>query len=636
MSLVRVTQRPEARSLGAGLSQLSRTSPTLTQSSAKKSDSQAAPELRSTTEADRARVQEGQGSPLIAELLSDPAFKARIDLVRRGEPALLPEERATQEAALSNLSRAQLKALREVLVERPPHPRLPEMRGHPALKGPPSVAGILSILAGEPLGVATTRVAATRTSTLSGVASSFSSIFGAGKPVTARRSNGNLEEGWSIRGQSPDGKLVIEGSRGAVKLVSPKDLLELNPALLPPGLPVSVPRTQGSIDGGWSVAGPTSGGILVEKPGAHKTVTLEQLISTNESLLTPPKAHGLAGRVFPTGCEVKVTRSSGAVDSGWKISAFVPDSARVIVEKGGQAKHVPAGDLLTQNPELIPGGTPVRVPRTGGWTEDGWMALGPTSEGRIQVLGRGGERKAIPLAELLSANPELLAASELDGVRSGSPAKVTPGKGLEQSKSFLSTHRIPANQIIHDGFIDGGRGMQIHGQDVVAGREVLVVDRAKDTKLQRHLELARALQSLPEADRAKKLIAYVDNVFRPTEGNAEDAANRTESKMRGREVLIGEAADLGGGGACRHRALLFKLMGDEAGLDVALVRGGMQTASGRSGGHAWNELKLATGDRLMVDVMNPTQEKGEFILPPLKRAALGPSVYVDISGSPLY
>ena len=66
-------------------------------------------------------------------------------------------------------------------------------------------------------------------------------------------------------------------------------------------------------------------------------------------------------------------------------------------------------------------------------------------------------------------------------------------------------------------------------------------------------------------------------------------------------VLIGEVPRICGAGVCRHRSLLFKLLADEAGLDVALVRGNY--SDGRSSsGHAWNELHLDDGIRVLFDL----------------------------------
>jgi hypothetical protein len=49
--------------------------------------------------------------------------------------------------------------------------------------------------------------------------------------------------------------------------------------------------------------------------------------------------------------------------------------------------------------------------------------------------------------------------------------------------------------------------------------------------------------------------------------------------------------------------LLFKILGDEAGLDVALVRGNYDR-TGPDRGHAWNEVSLGDGRRVIVDVMH--------------------------------
>jgi hypothetical protein len=61
---------------------------------------------------------------------------------------------------------------------------------------------------------------------------------------------------------------------------------------------------------------------------------------------------------------------------------------------------------------------------------------------------------------------------------------------------------------------------------------------------------------------------------------------------------------------------LFKLLGDEAGLKTALVRGGYALSAGqvipgtklppntKGFPHAWNEVELEDGTRVLVDVMH--------------------------------
>ena len=78
-------------------------------------------------------------------------------------------------------------------------------------------------------------------------------------------------------------------------------------------------------------------------------------------------------------------------------------------------------------------------------------------------------------------------------------------------------------------------------------------------------------------------------------------ADQLEGEFRNKQVLIGDWVDQAQAGECRHRALLFKILADEAGLDVALVRGNY--AGGSPPGHAWNEASLGDGRRVIVDVM---------------------------------
>src|SRR5690606_35880532 len=137
--------------------------------------------------------------------------------------------------------------------------------------------------------------------------------------------------------------------------------------------------------------------------------------------------------------------------------------------------------------------------------------------------------------------------------------------------------RFPETEKIVDGFADGGRAMSIgaDGKVSVANRrEVLVVDRARDVHLETHLKFARELADLPPLERAQDLAWYVDNLFNTATPGAElQAVNRMVAERAGREVLIGDVAAICGGGVCRHRALLYKVLADEAGLQAALVRG---------------------------------------------------------------
>ena len=78
-----------------------------------------------------------------------------------------------------------------------------------------------------------------------------------------------------------------------------------------------------------------------------------------------------------------------------------------------------------------------------------------------------------------------------------------------------------------------------------------------------------------------------------------------EKELTNKPVMIGDWVRLQcQAGVCRHRALLFKVLADEAGLRVALVRGNFARKGPPGVPHAWNELTLDDGQRVLVDVMH--------------------------------
>lgn len=205
----------------------------------------------------------------------------------------------------------------------------------------------------------------------------------------------------------------------------------------------------------------------------------------------------------------------------------------------------------------------------------------------------------VPKVEKKETQPSLTKRSEI-----GAGAK--PAVMAYRLKNYVGVE-LP----IADGYVDGGHGMTIHPDGhVTSSREILTIDRKRDVELQKHLTFARSeeLKKLNDLDRATRLARYVAAHYTPKEGRKalEEKTKVLETSYRNREVLIGDVAKItGDAGVCRHRSLMYKVLADEAGLKVALVRGLYGRDPSKAGYHAWNELYLPDGKMVIVDVTNP-------------------------------
>jgi hypothetical protein len=251
-------------------------------------------------------------------------------------------------------------------------------------------------------------------------------------------------------------------------------------------------------------------------------------------------------------------------------------------------------------------------------------------------LQPGDNLLAVEVHQSDAGSSDLLFDLALAPESTAEPARPTLSpQARDVARTFHQRHYLGRDLKVPDGYADGGRGMQIDEQGALtATRELIVVDRSRDRALQKHLAHARQLQQqhpqpLP---RATELARYVDaqmnnGLDRPA---AEPATGLLASAHRNAPVLLGDVPKLCGAGACRHRALLYKVLADEAGLDVALVRGNVQLQD-RQFGHAWNELRLDDQRTLLVDTMSPPPD---FRFPELTDPALG--AYRTVDGQPWY
>lgn len=247
------------------------------------------------------------------------------------------------------------------------------------------------------------------------------------------------------------------------------------------------------------------------------------------------------------------------------------------------------------------------------------------------ALQRGRNVLAAAVHQFNAASSDLFFDLELTASEEVPVVRVAPA-AREVAHAYREKHYIPAGTRIPDGYVDGGRGMKIAADGTVSSqREILQVDRARDATLRQHLDYVRWLVrgNVPPLERATLLAQYVDQQYSPADGRAfaTDACDTLLAPYAGNGILIGETVRAG---VCRHRALVFKLLADEAGLSVALARGNLGTAT-NSGAHAWNELILENGEKFIVDVMNP---RPGFRFPP----ATDPSAarYLTVKNEPYY
>ncbi|MCX7009728.1 MAG: hypothetical protein NTY53_21210 [Kiritimatiellaeota bacterium] len=175
-------------------------------------------------------------------------------------------------------------------------------------------------------------------------------------------------------------------------------------------------------------------------------------------------------------------------------------------------------------------------------------------------------------------------------------------------ESYLHQNHIGPDLKITDGYEDGGHAMKIDAEGrPTSGREILLVDRAHDAELAKFITFARSaeLQALPPLERARRLAAYIDKETTPPGGMrwAESTCLELGKDFKNKAVFLGDWIEQAHAGVCRHRALLFKILAEEAGLKVALTRGHYVMPSRPvNEPHVWNELFLDDGRRVLVDI----------------------------------
>lgn len=435
-----------------------------------------------------------------------------------------------------------------------------------------------------------------------------------GVEVSVLRSTGEREAGWTLKGETSAGQVLLtkDSPIGLLsKLLGVEELLRQNLSLLPEGMAVKVPRSSGALDEGWVIRGVKSNRLLVEKPGVgRKQLVADQFFPFNRELWGGPAAerHDRDLRTFDLrtfdlkpGMGIRLKRSTGAWDSSWQIEEQEGDKHVRISresEQGLVRMKRSIEEIVEQNPQLIPLGIPVRVPRSNGHLEDGWFVLEATLD-HLVVECPGVGSKVLSIDELLANNRDRLFG---EGV---GPSMVPSAEAVAQRWAYSRLGRLEG--WICDGFAEGGRDVSLDSngwpQDPL--REVLIVDRLSDVALRGHLARARELASMPSLERSTALARYVYDLMGGAIAPIEARVALTAARYRAMTILIGDVPRHLGGGLARHRALLFQVLAEEAGLKPTLVRGVAGVTCPCA--HAWNELEWTQGERVLVDLAREPQ-----------------------------
>jgi len=175
-------------------------------------------------------------------------------------------------------------------------------------------------------------------------------------------------------------------------------------------------------------------------------------------------------------------------------------------------------------------------------------------------------------------------------------------EAIEQSRLYREQNFIPSSQRILDGFKDGGSNARYldNGSVVDSTREIIVVDRAKDSRLSSIVSDFEA--EFADVDTREVLPSDFTQkyVFERFARKTFDAPEFIEYPV-GSEMYLGEILE-NGTPTCRHLALLYKILGDDIGLETDLVRG-MASFNGHTGKHAWNII-TEDGCTGIVDAAN--------------------------------
>lgn len=187
--------------------------------------------------------------------------------------------------------------------------------------------------------------------------------------------------------------------------------------------------------------------------------------------------------------------------------------------------------------------------------------------------------------------------------------------GTDVNADVAATHGL-----MTVGRVDGKMPDQYYLPAYENAREKVYLDKANDPVVKAMIDEIRKVRLLPENQKAQKLFDMV--VAATNHPTAFANAAKLSGFPKLGEILQSQSA------GPRHRSLLAKVLGEEAGLKVSIVRGSLNGYQ-----HSWNEIRFDNGQTIVVDFSKITANNTPTYFPV---GALNKVYYRDLAGNPLY
>ncbi len=201
-------------------------------------------------------------------------------------------------------------------------------------------------------------------------------------------------------------------------------------------------------------------------------------------------------------------------------------------------------------------------------------------------------------------HPKLNAKSFATGKETYRGPYVASAKSVHQTNDYIDKNTIGFDAKIVNGFRDAGRNAKFtkFGDIITSEREIITIDRQYDDYLNNVINYVRKnTKGLSEKKKVKCIYNLILDISEDSYISTKKSGKLAEL-AKGRDVMLGKIFEYNAV-CCRHKALMFKILCDEIGINASIVRGNMIDMYG-FGGHAWNEVKLSNGKKILIDTQN--------------------------------